>query len=117
MQVNFWTPLHACGYFAPGLEVLAVSIDRTMKYLGYNDDGYPQEPGDIQQTHKFLRERFTDEYISENFSDDEIAKPTFAAGDVLIQSNYTLHKTSYYESTVRPRISLEVRFDAEKRPF
>lgn len=115
-SVNFWTPLTPCGRHAPGLQVVISPVEETKRYMKYNPEGYPKIATDFAYTHKFDREANLEARILDFFGEESFFAPEFEVGDILVISNYTLHRTFQHPDMTEQRLSLEVRLDGTRIP-
>lgn len=94
--LNFWIPLVPCGRERAGLEFVTVT---------------PPELFSPQSGYHSL------ETIRGTYGDASLWHPFVDAGDVLLFTHRTLHRTYLLESMTKQRISLEMRCgDSEKLP-
>lgn len=99
MALNCWVPLVACGENAPGLEVVL--------------DGARQVilPPHLRDAAKSAYEQIAlpEPWVRERYGEARIWHPAMQPGDVLIFSNFTIHRTWHVPAMTRDRISLELR--------
>jgi hypothetical protein len=88
--VTCWIALTECGVDAPGLEFVSQSISSLL-----------------------LPEELTHNSISKCFSADSFFKPQMQAGDAVIFSGATLHRTHVLQEMQSNRTSVELRFVAK----
>ncbi len=113
--LNFWTPITACGRDAPGLQVALAPVETTKDYLGYDPESRTMRAGDVANTHKFDLGAMDEGAIVARFGAGSLFAPEFAPGDVLVFTNFTLHRTYVHPGMDRPRLSLELRIDGTPR--
>jgi hypothetical protein len=116
--VNFWVPLQPCGVDAPGLGMVRANLEEVVSFTGY--DGNPaacggdtlwnfanfdprmeainsNAPGAVEYFHSTLADR--------------IVTPSYALGDAVMLSNWTLHFTHATPGMpVARRENVELRF-------
>jgi Phytanoyl-CoA dioxygenase (PhyH) len=109
--INFWTPLTPCGQTSPGLQVILLGMDATKKYLEYNPEGYPPEPGDALYMNKFRTKKMQSTILKENGLLNYLWAPSFNVGDVLVFNNYAMHASYITPSMTEARTSVELRLD------
>lgn len=101
--LNCWTPLVPCGKDAPSLEVVLDGSIRSLikpPYLG-EADKTPYE----QISHE-------PQWVQEQYGDEKCWHPEMEPGDVLVFSNFTLHRTYQTPMMTEERISVELRCSA-----
>jgi hypothetical protein len=92
--VTCWVPLVAAGGAAPGLELIALPLDRVLA------------PGELVEA-----------ALREAFPDAPRWTPEMAPGDALLLASGTLHRTHVTQEMTRDRTSVELRvFAAAARP-
>jgi len=99
LVINFWTPLHACGVTAPGLEVLAIPLAAV------------EPPPNYAREDLFYYDRMglEDAAVKQKFGEDRLWHPAMEAGDVLAFTHMTIHRTHVTPEMTADRISLEIR--------
>jgi hypothetical protein len=115
--VNFWVPLQPCGVDAPSLGVVRANLDEVLSFTGY--DGNPAVcggPGVVNfanfdpmmhaMNHQVSQ---AVEYFHSTFA-ERIVTPSYALGDAVMLSNWTLHFTH-----ATPGMSLARRENVELR--
>jgi|SRR5579864_9532949 len=116
--VNFWVPLQPCGVDAPGLGVVRANLEEIVAFTGY--DGNPAVCGDSGVWNSANFHPMMDamnrkvpqaiEYFHTTLA-DRIVTPSYALGDALMLSNWTLHFThATPEMSVVRRENVELRF-------
>jgi hypothetical protein len=88
--VTCWIALTWCGVDAPGLEFLSQKVEALL-----------------------LPEELTDDTINSRFSADLFWKPQMQAGDAVVFSGATLHRTHVSHQMQMNRTSVELRFVAK----
>ena len=90
--VTCWIALTWCGVDAPGLEFVSQAVEALL-----------------------LPDELTHNVISSRFSADLFWKPQMQAGDAVVFSGATLHRTHVLQQMQRNRTSVELRFVAKHR--
>jgi hypothetical protein len=111
--VNFWIPFQECGVDAPGLGVVEVS------FTGYDNGAEVwADPAPVGEFTRFRpamqamcrhRDPAVIAELHERFH-DRIRTPSFAPGDAMMLSNWTLHLTHATPAMTKTRENLELRF-------
>ncbi len=98
--LNAWTPLMMCGDDAPGLEVLRNGTLTTLLHPPHwqNSDKTPYE-----------QIAFEPDWVEQTYGLEKCWHPVMMPGDVLVFSNFTLHRTYHTSAMTEERISLELR--------
>jgi hypothetical protein len=115
--VNFWVPLQPCGVDAPGLGVVRANLDEVISFTRY--DGHPAVCGgdgawnfaNFDPVMAAMNRKVPQaiEYFHTTLA-DRIVTPSYALGDALMLSNWTLHFTH-----ARPGMSVARRENVELR--
>jgi len=117
LNINFWTPLVACGKAAPGISVIPIGLERSKGYLEFNPTGrYEFEHQEFNQS-KFRVSKMRTEILSEQGLLASAWSPEFEMGDVLAFSNFTMHCTYYRPEMTEPRTSVELRVELPGFPI
>jgi len=107
--INVWIPLTVAGpeYQATTLDVVAMGIKESRDYYGYNvKDHFP----------RFLDKKFESAEIESNFPAEKMIQPSLKPGDVMVLTNWTIHRTGIPENAIHPRTSIEARMvDTNKK--
>jgi hypothetical protein len=119
LTVNFWIPFQECGVDAPSLGVIEAPFGEIVSFTGYqNGEQVWDDPEKLKLFSRFKPEmmamtRFGDPArvaeMRERFH-DRIRTPSFAPGDAMMLSNWTLHFTHTTPSMTKDRENLELRF-------
>jgi len=119
--VNFWIPFRECGVDAPSLGVIRAPFSEIVSFTGYqNGEQVWDDPEKLKLFSLFKPQmmamaRFGDPVtvaeMRERFL-DRIWTPSFAPGDAMMLSNWTLHFTHTTPSMTKDRENLEVRFSS-----
>lgn len=94
LVLNFWIPLVDAGLDAPGLEIVCEGMDKLITMPKNSFSSYD----DIKVSPSFMKQY-----------DKKIWHPEVRAGDALVFSNYTLHKTYITPEMQKTRIAIEMR--------
>ena len=100
LKLNVWTPLVACGESSPGLEVLREGSIKTLIR--------PTHLGDPDKT-PYEQISLPPEWVKQNYGLSKLWHPKMTPGDVLVFSNFTVHRTYQTSDMKMERISLELR--------
>jgi hypothetical protein len=119
--VNFWIPFQECGIDAPSLGVIQAPFAEILSFAGYQDGAEvwvdPEPLGRFHFT-KFrpamkamcrARGPEEDAEMRERFR-DRTRTPSFAPGDAMMLSNWTLHFTHATPTMTKRRENIELRF-------
>jgi hypothetical protein len=106
--LNFWTPLDPAGaaYRSPGIEIVDMGLRDVAKWLEFTPRG--NEISGVFNTERFDFDRFVAIHGTDN-----ISRPDLAPGDILVFSNFALHRTYIPPDAAHPRLSAEIRFVGE----
>lgn len=96
--LNVWIPLDACGVDAPGLELVWNSWTRRLDPAPSPEATYPVE-----------RARLDPVEVERTFGRASRWRPVFAAGDAMVFSGATIHRTYVQTEMTRARLSVEIR--------
>jgi len=119
--VNFWIPFQECGVDAPSLGVIQAPFAEILSFTGYQGGADvwvdPEPLGRFQFTQfrpamkSMCRDRGPEAAaeMRERFR-DQIQTPSFAPGDAMMLSNWTLHFTHATPAMTKRRENLELRF-------
>lgn len=97
--VNCWIPLVPCGVEAPGLEVVVAGGREVLATGGQGGKG-----GAIYDAIDLSEER-----VVRAFGIETLWHPAFELGDVLLFTNFTIHRTYVRPEMAENRISIEAR--------
>jgi len=102
LVLNIWIPITPAGpkYQATTLDVVAMGIKESRDYYGY----YVKD-----QLPRFLDEKFESAEIESDFPAEKIIQPSLKPGDVMVLTNWTIHRTGIPENAIHPRTSIEAR--------
>ena len=90
-MVTLWIPLHSCGEYAPGLELINESLGQLLTI-----------------------DRLKDEAIAKIWPDNKRIRPNLILGDVLFIMGDTVHRTFANDSMTKFRGCVELRFCPSK---
>jgi hypothetical protein len=117
--VNFWLPFQECGVDAPSLGVVEAPFADILSFTGYeNGAELWADPAPVGQFTRFrpamqamcrYRDPAAIAEMQERFGDC-IRTPSFAPGDAMMLSNWTLHLTHATPEMTKNRENLELRF-------
>jgi hypothetical protein len=117
--VNFWIPFQECGVDAPSLAVIESPFADVLAFTGYQDGAEiwadPEPVGHLTRFRPEMKAMCADcdpaliASVRERFH-DHIHIPSFAPGDAMMLTNWTLHFTHTTPSMTKARDNLELRF-------
>jgi hypothetical protein len=117
--VNFWLPFQACGQDAPSLGVVAAPFGEVLDFVGFDPDAlgwgegaprwnYPRFRPQMFALHDGRDAKMAAE-MHDRFA-GRVWRPSFAPGDAMMLSNWTLHFTHFTPAMSKRRENLELRF-------
>jgi hypothetical protein len=103
--LNFWTPLDPAGaaYRSPGLEIVDMGLKDVAAWLEF-------VPSQDNTSGTFNIERFDFDRFIAAHGTDCVSRPDLAPGDILVFSNFALHRTHIPSGALHARSSAEIRF-------
>jgi hypothetical protein len=106
--LNFWTPLDPAGaaYRSPGIEIVDMGLKDVAKWLEFT-------LSEDKMSGDFNAERFDFDRFAATHGTDRVSQPDLAPGDILVFSNFALHRTHIPPSAAHSRLSAEIRFVGE----
>ena len=106
--LNFWTPFDPAGatYRSPGIEIVDMGLNDVAAWLEFT-------PSDDNISGVFNADRFEFERFVAAHGTDRISRPDMVPGDVLVFSNFALHRTHIPPDATQSRSSAEIRFVGE----
>lgn len=108
LGLNFWTPLQRAGDEAPGLAVIGLGPEAVKDYLDYHPVGHHLPDPPVNHYHHFRLERLEPEALAD--AGLVFETPVLDPGDVLVMTNFTIHKTHAAPHMSAGRTSIEARF-------
>lgn len=97
--LNLWIALGPCGENAPSIEIV----------LGSGAGGLLSVVGPPDHTVPVERARLAEEDVRARYAENRFIRPVFAAGDALIFTGGTIHRTHSVPNMTAPRTSIELR--------
>ena len=112
--LNFWVPFTPCGNDAPGLEFLLANETDVKNHCHYNPT-IPAEPKGRMNTNPCLNlKHFDNAVVDAQFNTTPHWAPQLNPGDILIFSNWAMHRTHFPPQSQHERISLEYRLYSDR---
>lgn len=95
-MLNCWFPLNSCGQDSPSLEVIALSQSEQFPFS--NDTSHPL----------YKNQALDSSWVLKNFAKYQW-QPEYELGDVMLMTQFTIHKTYATPTMTKDRLSIEIR--------